>query len=70
MNGHPGYVAKSPQSAGFQTGCRAMPDAPEIREGSMIPELFPETLFVKLGYANTVFVRGDVFGHDVHRDLA
>ena len=47
-----------------------MPDAPEIREGAMIPELFPETLFVKLGYADAVFVRRDMFSHDIHCDLA
>jgi len=49
--------------------CNAWADTPEVGDGLMPPELFPEPLLVQLRDADAVPIRGDMLRHDVHADL-
>ena len=68
--GAAGDVAHGVKSGGFQLPGVALAHPPEVRQGAVIPELFPVTQLIQLGDADAVLIRRNVLRHDVHGHLA
>ena len=52
-----------------QVGGDARPDLPEVGEGLVVPQFFPEGELIQLRNPDPVLVGGHFFGGDVHGDL-
>ena len=68
--GAAGDVAHGVKSGGFQLPGVALAHPPEVRQGAVIPELFPVAQLIQLGDADAVLIRRNVLRHDVHGHLA
>ena len=53
----------------FQAGSDSEPHTPEILQGTVAPEKFPVGLFIQFRDADTVLVRGNPLGHNIHGDF-
>ena len=68
--GAAGNVAHGIQAVGFQLPGVASPYPPEIGEGPVIPQVAAVAHLIQLRDTHAIRIRLDVFGPDVHGDLA
>ena len=64
--GTSGDIPHGAQSHLFQLFRVAGADPPEVRQGTVRPQLLPVAQLVQLGDAHAVLVCGNVLGHNVH----
>ena len=67
--GAEGDVAHGVETVALEAPSVAFADAPEIGEGTVVPEFLPVGLFIEFGDAGAVLVGFNVFCDDVHGDF-
>ena len=63
-------IAHGVDADGFELLCIALSDTPEVGQGAVCPKLSAVAHFIQLRDPDAALIRRDVFGHDVHSDLA
>ena len=66
----PGHITHGIHAVALQLPGIALPHSPEVRKGSVVPELLPVAFLIQLCDTHAILICRDMLCHDIHGHLA